>query len=319
MPAISRYAYGKAILLGEHAVVHAQPAVAIPLFSKHVKVSIEPQILAPTGKIRVISPVLELDQELDNLPENHPVFQSVQLTLAELKVLHKPSCNLQISSTLPLSSGLGSSAALAVATSRALSEFLGHPLDPEAVNRIAFQCETHVHGKPSGIDNTVITYEKPILFQKGKEVEFLEPGCIFTFVLADSGVRKSTWMTVANLAKELQDNPARIQPMLEEIGQLALQGKNALVDGNLANLAKAINRNQEILQTLELSCPELDHLIKKAIEAGALAAKLTGGGKGGHMLALVDNDSLQSVLATLQEASGGKAFLTILKPEEILK
>jgi hypothetical protein len=62
MPAISRYAYGKAILLGEHAVVHAQPAVAIPLFSKHVKVSVEPQILAPTGKIRVISPVLDLDR-----------------------------------------------------------------------------------------------------------------------------------------------------------------------------------------------------------------------------------------------------------------
>lgn len=316
MAAISQSACGKAILLGEHAVVHSQPAIAIPLSSKRVKVRIEPQILAPTGKIRVISPVLDLEQDLDTLPDNHPVFQAVQLTLAELNVSQTPSCNLHISSTLPISSGLGSSAALAVAITRALSGFLGHPLDPENVNKIAFECETHVHGTPSGIDNTVVTYEKPILFQKGKEIEFIEPGRSFVFVLADSGVRKSTRMTVASLAQDLEDDPARIQPKLDKIGHLTIQGKQALLEGDVESLASAINRNQEILKTLDLSCPELDLLIEKAMKAGALAAKLTGGGKGGHMLALVNEDSLEVVLSTLQETSGGKAFYTILNPGE---
>lgn len=316
MPAISRSACGKAILLGEHAVVHAQPAIAIPLSGKRVKVSVEPQILAPTGKIRVISPVLDLNRDLDTLPENHPVFQAVLLTLAELNILQTPNCTLHISSTLPISSGLGSSASLAVATTRALSEFLGHPLDSKTVNKIAFKCETYVHGKPSGIDNTVVTYEKPIIFQKGKDIEFIESGRSFFFVLADSGVNKSTKETVASLAQQLEDSPTQIQPMLEEIGQLTLQGKQALHDGDVTSLAEAINRNQEILAELDLSCPELNFLIEKAMEAGALAAKLTGGGKGGHMLALVEENSLEPVLASLQEASTGKAFSTILKPEE---
>ena len=318
MAAISQSACGKAILLGEHAVVHSQPAIAIPLSSKRVKVSVEPQFLAPTAKIRVISPVLELDQDLITLPENHPVFQSVRLTLAELKVSQTPSCTLHISSTLPISSGLGSSAALAVATTRALSEFLGHPLNPETVNKIAFECETYVHGKPSGVDNTVVTYEKPILFQKGKNIEFVEPGRTFFFVLADSGVRKSTWMTVARLFQDLEDDPVRIQPKLEEIGHLALQGRQALLDGDIESLATAINRNQEILKTLDLSCPELDLLIEKAMVAGAMAAKLTGGGKGGHMLALVEEDLLHTVLDTLQESSGGNAFYTTLNPEKLV-
>lgn len=318
MPTISQSACGKAILLGEHAVVHSQPAIAIPLSNKRVKVRIEPQILAPTGKIRVISPVLDIEQDLDTLPDNHPVFQAVHLTLAELNVCQTPSCSLHISSTLPISSGLGSSAALAVATTRALSEFLGHPLDHDTVNRIAFECETHVHGKPSGVDNTVITYEKPILFQKGKNIEFVEPGRTFFFVLADSGVSKLTLTSVSGLAQLLEDNPARIQPKLEEIGQLTIEGKRALFDGDIQSLATAINRNQEILKTLELSCPELDLLVEKAMKAGALAAKLTGGGKGGHMLALVDEVSLQPVLAKLQEVSGGKAFSTILNPQENL-
>ncbi len=318
MPAISRSACGKAILLGEHAVVHSQPAIAIPLSSKRVKVSIEPQILAPAGKILVIAPLLDLNQDLDTLSQNHPVFMSVMLTLAELSILQTPSCTLHISSTLPISSGLGSSAALAVATTRALSEFLGHPLDTETVNKIAFECETHVHGKPSGIDNTVVTFEKPILYQKGKEIELFQPGKSFFFVLADSGVHKSTWMTVARLGQDLANDPTRIQPKLEEIGLLALQGKRALVDGDMDSLANAINRNQSILAALDLSCPELDLLIENALEYGALAAKLTGGGKGGHMLALVDEDSLQPVLARLQEVSAGKAFYTILNPEESL-
>ncbi len=318
MPAISQSACGKAILLGEHAVVHSQPAIAIPLSSKRVKVSIEPQILAPMGKIRVKSSVLDLDQDIFTLPENHPVFQSVRLTLAELNISQTPSCTLHINATLPISSGLGSSAALAVAVTRALSEFLGHPFDPETVNKIAFDCETYVHGSPSGIDNTVVTYEKPILFQKEINIEIIEPGRTFIFVLADSGVRKSTWKTVGRLSQELEDDPARIQPKLEEIGHLTIQGKQALLDGDLENLATAINRNHEILKTLDLSCPELDILIEKAMNAGSLAAKLTGGGKGGHMLALVEEDSLQAVLNTLQEISGGKAFYTTLNPEVTL-
>lgn len=316
MPAISRSACGKAILLGEHAVVHNQPAIAIPLSSKRVKVTVESHILAPTGKIRVFSPLLDLDHDLTTLPENHPVFQAVRRTLSELNILQTPSCTLHITSTLPISSGLGSSAALAVATTRALSEFLGHLLDLETVNKIAFECETYVHGKPSGIDNTVVTYEKPILFQKGKKIEIFQPRKTFFFVLADSGVYKSTWATVASLAKDLEREPGRIQPKLEEIGQLTLQGKQALLDGDISSLAAAINHNQSILEALELSCPELDLLIAKSREAGTLAAKLTGGGRGGHMLALVEKNLLQPVLETLQELSGGKAFYTSLEPEE---
>jgi len=319
MPAISRSACGKAILLGEHAVVHNQPAIAVPLSSKRVKITVEPHILAPTAKIRVFSPLLDLDQDLTTLQENHPVFQAVRLTLSELNILQTPSCTLHITSTLPISSGLGSSAALAVATTRALSEFLGHPLDLETVNRIAFECETYVHGKPSGIDNTVVTYEKPILFQKDEKIEIFQPGKSFLFVLADSGVYKSTWTTVALLSQELEKEPARIRPKLEEIGQLSVQGKQALLDGDISSLAAAINHNQSILEVLDLSCPELDLLIAKSKEAGALAAKLTGGGKGGHILALVEENSLQPVLEILQELSDGKSFYTSLEPEENLR
>ena len=70
MPAIAQSACGKAILLGEHAVVHSQPAIAIPLSSKRITVRVEAQIVSPTGKIWVNSPVLGLNQDLGSLPED---------------------------------------------------------------------------------------------------------------------------------------------------------------------------------------------------------------------------------------------------------
>lgn len=317
MPAIKQSACGKVILLGEHAVVYDQPALAIPLSSRRVKARIEPQILAPTGQIWVKSPFLGLDQDSLSLPEFHPVFQSIHLTLDELQVQQRPSCILHLSSDLPVSSGLGSSASIAVAIIRSLSSFLGHPLDIEAVNRLAFECEKSVHGQPSGIDNTIVSYEKPLLFQKNKGIDFLKPSTSFYFVLADSKIRKSTKETVSLLAENLKADFNQIMSKLEAIGEMALAGRDALIEGDHEKLARAMNQNQLILSSLDLSCPELDSLIETAIEAGALAAKLTGGGKGGHIVALVEEDKVSDVLCALEDKYPEcNPFFTSLEPEE---
>lgn len=317
MPAIKQSACGKVILLGEHAVVYDQPALAMPVSSRRVKAWIEPRILAPSGQIWVKSPFLGLDQDSLSLPELHPVFQAIHLTLAELQVQQRPSCILHLSSDLPVSSGLGSSASIAVATIRSMSAFLGHSLDTESVNRIAFECEKLVHGQPSGIDNTIVSYEKPVFFHKDKPIEFVNPTASIYFVLADSKIRKSTKETVATLAENLKADFEQIMPKLEAIGGLALAGRDALTEGNLEKLAQAMKQNQSILKSLGLSCPELDSLTKTAMEAGALAAKLTGGGKGGHIVALVEEDKVSEVLLTLEEKHPqSNPFITKLERED---
>ena len=316
MPVISQSASGKAILLGEHAVVYGQPAIAIPISSRRLTVRIEPNILGPSGKLRIIAPMLDLDQDFFALPESHPIYQAISLTLKELGIEQIPACTLHISSNLTVSSGLGFSAALAVAIIKTLSEFLGHPFDLETVNRLAFICETFVHGHPSGIDNTTVTYEKPILFQKGSEPTILKPSKDLHFVLADSGIRKSTYDTVAQLREEFTQNPDFVQSRIEKIGNLVKKASPNLTDVNRALQAELINRNQEILRELNLSCPELDRLINLALAHGALAAKLTGGGKGGHMLALVEESLIENVYSALNQASGGKAFRTSVFAEE---
>lgn len=299
MPVITDSACGKFILTGEHAVVHGEPAIALPLTSRRIRLRVQAQILGPAEKIGVSFPALGLDTSVDQLPKAHPIHLAVEKTLKQLEVVQKPSCRLEYTNQLPIGAGLGSSAAMAVVTIRALSAFLGHPLGKETVNHLAYECEEHVHIHPSGIDNTVITYEAPILFQKEHGVGFMNPAKDFHFILADTGVQKSTRETVAALNQFLENRPDFVRPRIAEIGRLSLAAREALETGNESALAEIIDRNQSLLRELEISSPELDNLIALALEAGASAAKLTGGGRGGHILALVREDRVEQVLEKL--------------------
>jgi mevalonate kinase len=69
-----------------------------------------------------------------------------------------------------------------------------------------------------------------------------------------------------------------------------------------------MDADQAQLRELGVSSPELERLIAAAKIAGAAGAKLSGGGRGGCMIALVDDDTQAAVQATLT-AAGAKAVL----------
>ena len=63
-------------------------------------------------------------------------------------------------------------------------------LSDEQVSQLAYEVEVIHHGTPSGIDNSVITYAKPVYFEKGKMIEILQVKHPFTLVIGDTGVSK---------------------------------------------------------------------------------------------------------------------------------
>ncbi|HOE34636.1 MAG: mevalonate kinase [Chloroflexi bacterium] len=315
MPAVSATACAKLILLGEHAVVYGEPALAVPFSGLRARAAVEAWIGAPSGRIHIFARDLDLDQEFSELPENNLIRSALLLVLTELGIDRLPTCKLHLTTEIPISAGLGASAALAVAVMRAFSAFLGHPLAPERLNSLAFQSEQLMHGTPSGIDNTVVVYEQPILFQKSQGFEVIKPAADLHFLVADSGVKKATALTVRQLAQDYARNPGEVGALIKDIGQLTLEGVRALTQGDFPALAEALNANQELLTMLGLSCPELDTLLHAARDAGAAGAKLTGGGKGGHMLALIQPEQLEQVRAALLEAGAPRVYHTVLKAE----
>jgi len=159
MPAIISKATGKTILFGEHAVVYGFPAIAVPIISIQTKVSILPIINNGNSLIRFRNPSWKEDIFFENLKSNNPVRVVIE-NISKLIESRIPNFEMTISSSIPISAGLGSSAALAVSISKGFSQFLGIKLSLEEINDLAFKSESVQHGSPSGIDNSVITYSR---------------------------------------------------------------------------------------------------------------------------------------------------------------
>jgi mevalonate kinase len=310
MPAITASAPGKIILFGEHAVVYGRPAIAMPIFALQAKAIIQPLIHAEPGSIIIDAPDINLRAEIKDLPTDHPLVVAIRAGLDKLHATRVPSLKIKITSTIPPASGLGSGAAVTVSLLRALSSFLGQPLDNDQINHIAYEVEKIYHGTPSGIDNTVVTYAVPVFFMKGKPIEYLQLPIAMSFVIADTGVSSPTVQTVSNVRSGWEAYPKQFESIFDSIGSISRRARDVIETGEIELLGALMDENHLCLQKLGVSSPELDRLVEAAKASGALGAKLSGGGGGGNMIALVTPDTGQRISEALHSAGAIRTVIT---------
>ncbi len=313
MPAFAARAPAKAILFGEHAVVYGRPAIAVPVTQVQARASVMADPLVPTGRAWLEAPDIGLNCDLASLPADHPARLLVQELLKTLAIDHLPALRLRISSTIPIAAGLGSGAAVSVAALRAISAFIGHPLDDQQVNALAFEVEKAYHGTPSGIDNTVVTYARPLYFIKGQPFELLKVGEPFTLVIADSGVPSPTAAAVAGVRERWQSEPERYDALFDAIAAIVNNARQSIEGGETEKMGSLMDQNQLYLQEMGVSSPELERLVEAARKAGAWGAKLSGGGQGGNMLALVPPQQAETVAAALAQAGAVRTITTVVQ------
>ncbi|MEW6717092.1 MAG: mevalonate kinase [Chloroflexota bacterium] len=313
MPATSASAPAKIILFGEHAVVYGRPAIAVPISSVMAKVFIRPVLNAPSGYIHILSPGIELDTDLSALSDDHPLALVIHHVFSSLGVTRPPAMKIRITSTIPIASGLGSGAAVSVALARALSAFLGHPLTKEQVSAIAFEADKIYHHTPSGIDNTVITYQQPVYFIKNQPVQTFKAYEPFTIVIADTGIPCPTMETVRDVRHGWQANPGRYDKLFDSIGCIVEKAHKLIQTGHNEDLGPLMDENHQLLCALGVSSQELDRLIEIARAAGALGAKLSGGGRGGNMIALTGRLNAPTIAKALQEAGAVHTITTTIR------
>jgi mevalonate kinase len=196
---------------------------------------------------------------------------------------------------------------------RAFAAFLGHPLDDETICGLAFEIEKLHHGTPSGIDNTVITYAQPIYYIKGKPIERLKVKRPFTLAIADTGIASSTKIAVGDVRNAWQANKKTYDAYFESAGSLADSARQCIEAGNFEQLGPLMDANHGLLRKIGVSSPELDHLVLTARQAGAYGAKLSGGGRGGNIIALVDDECADAVARALIAARAVRVILTDLR------
>ena len=298
---------GKIILFGEHAVVYGRPALAVPVTQVQVDVEVKDSSLAG---IWINAPDVHLHAELNTLPSDHPIASVIHNFLFLSRVAQFPHLKIKITSTIPVASGLGSGAAVTVALVRALSSHLNHPMTDDAVNAFAYEIEKLYHGTPSGIDNTVVTYAKPVYFIKRQPIEMFKVGKPFTIVIGDTGIPAPTKESVADVRKLWTDNTKRFEVIFDEVADISFAARRVIEEGSIEMLGTLMDENHALLQEMTVSSPELDRLVSAARKAGASGAKLSGGGRGGNMIALVEYESAEEVASALMAAGAKQTLIT---------
>ncbi|MFC2947418.1 mevalonate kinase [Virgibacillus sediminis] len=294
-------AHSKLILIGEHAVVHGQPAIAIPF----PLVGVESVVEYVPGSVKLDSSFYH--GPIDSVPENlNGIANCIKETLDYLGL---PSRDLliRINSSIPHGKGLGSSASVAVSIVRSLFSYAEEEYTNDTLLKLADVAETYAHGSPSGIDTLTITSETPVWYEKEKPIDFIELSEDFHFVVADSGRIGDTRLAVESVANLLRTAPRRFQRKLDRIGELTHQAKHALEKAGKHFLGQMLNEAQKELEALGVSDAGLNKLIYFARQEGALGAKLTGGGNGGCIIALARNEVHSRQLAEKLRKVGAHA------------
>jgi mevalonate kinase len=305
----------KVILLGEHFVVYGEPAIVLAI-DKRAYAKVENR---NDKRLYLRSANLNLagyfedrafKAEQGDPKEARSKFEPIKLAVE--KVLEKygesVGLNIEINSTVPVAAGLGSSAAVAAAATAAVSASLNVKMSKEDILRISYEAEKIVHGAPSGIDPAISTFGGALLFQMDTGFQPLDVSVDIPLVIGDTGIQRSTRSQVEKVRSTKEKYEQIMGYIMHAAREIVLRAVDALRENDLETIGDLMNINHALLYGIGVSDESLEWLINAARKAGALGAKLTGGGGGGCMIALAENERLQAILEAIQR-SGGIPFV----------
>lgn len=294
--------FGKTILIGDQFVLDEVPAIVSAISFETV-----------TTVERIDGKGWTLEDNRIEVPgyKEKKKEQQVGSINRILEVMNfdakKNPIKITVGGTLLAGSGVGASAASCVSLARALNEEFNLGYSIEDINRVAWQGEFPYHGVASGVDNTASTYGGLLLFYlKSGEQHFekIKTPKSFEIVLANSGITANTAALDEFIEVQKKDNAELFTSRLKTIVSQGADMKKALEAGDLANVGRIMTENHKLLVSMDMSHEILDHLCELALEKGALGAKVTGGGRGGYMVALTPGKELQDKVASAFEEEG---------------
>ena len=260
------FSHSKIILMGEHSVVYGYPAIAIPLKNIQIECIVE--------RSRV------------------PFFHNEKDTLSTavhtaLKYLSRKNENIKykIISDIPPKRGMGSSAAVSIAAIRGVLDYFNRKVDNVTLEKLVNEAEIIAHNTPSGLDAKTCLSDSAIKFIKNKGFKNIDMNLGAYLLIADTGIHGHTRDAIMNI----KNMGNKALPMLEKLGKLTEETEKFIEKKDVVNIGKNMIFAHEELKMLGVSIEKSDILVKTAIAEGAYGAKMSGGGLGGCIIALMES------------------------------
>jgi len=308
---------GKMILFGEHSVVYRGPAVVLAIDRRarvlaqkrnDKKIFIDADNLGFSGYFEddVYYPVRGKAWSGRNLAA---INVATKKTMEYMGV--EGGVDVKVRSMIPIAVGLGSSAAICVATVGAVQQLFDANLSKDVISKLAFEGETIIHGSPSGVDNNVSTFGGVMSFDRSTGFKHYKMEGIMPFIIGDTRRKRSTRLMVEKVAALKERNPEIMEDILASMADLSTRGLDALLAKDLPRMGDLMNINHGLLSAIGVSTMKLESLIHTARKNGALGAKLTGAGGGGCMIAVAEEKDLSNVERAIRQRKSESYRVTL--------
>ena len=294
-------AFGKIILIGDQFVLNGVPAIlsALPYQTDTI---VERDVKGKGFTLidnRTEIPGYKKKKEKACYESYKHMIKAMKLNLKENPI------KITVGGNLVAGSGVGASAAISVSFARACNKEFKLRMDILAENYIGWKGEYAYHGLASGVDNTASSFGGLMMYmiRDGKKMyERIISAKPVYVVLANSGITYNTALLNDYVDNFIEKNPGLFYARLNEITGQVYDMKKAIEKGDLNEAGKIMTENHKILKKMNLSHERLDELCERSIKMGACGAKLTGGGRGGFMVALVKDPAAQKKIASKFES-----------------
>ncbi len=300
---------GKVYLFGEHAVVYGEPAVPCAI-ERRATVTVTPRtdgrIRVETSDLTLAGFTVEYDGTIDGRPDVDVPERLVEAAMGYVDVAVEQArdavgapeagVNIRIESDIPLGAGLGSSAAVVVATIDATTRALGGALERRELADRAYRTEYEVQdGQASRADTFCSTMGGAVRIE-GDDCRALDVPDLPLVIGFDGGAGDTG--ELVSMVRARRDRYGFARETVSAIGNLVREGEAALKAGDLDEVGDLMDFNHGLLAALGVSSPTLDEMVWVARRAGATGAKLTGAGGGGCIVALDPTDGALTALET---------------------
>lgn len=222
--------------------------------------------------------------------------------------------DVQVELEIPIGAGLGSSAAITVATLAASARYHQEDLTLEKLAKMAHQVELDVQGAASPLDTTISTQGGFIYFTRKEGAVKINPALEMPLVVGYTSQPGNTGQLVAGVRKLHDDHPGIIKPIMDTMEKIANQARQAITEGDQQKVGELMNINQGLLDALGVNTDQLSNLVYQARSAGAIGSKLTGAGGGGSIIAYCPGKT-QEVLERLKHVEN--AFQVNISPQGV--
>jgi mevalonate kinase len=347
---ITASAPGKIHFLGEHTAVYGKPAM-LAAIDKRCTVTLEPlagdeikitsknfnrTFRLPLNEVLAIRDEAQKQWEkyretndisvLKGIVRNEMMYPVIAIgeTLKFFNKTTVPSFHLTIDSEIPVGSGHGSSAAVAVSVAGVVTKFLSENCEPDVISNIAIRIEQKKHGNPSYGDVGAVINGGLIWFQKNtlddiivKPLDFSVPEKLSQnlLVIQSGKPEESTGEMVHSVAVFKKQNPKLFEQILADQERLTHELLSVIKGANEESLINIIREGEKNLETIGVVSPSAASLIREIEKAGG-AAKICGAGgktKGSGIILAYHKE--KKVLETLAKKSGLSYYTVALGGE----